>query len=131
LAALGVIIGARIKKDRDSQLMVTLIDCRQVTSGNKPNHPEVCFGNYSPGRYMWLTENAKPFKKIIPFRGYQGLFDIPEATLRVCRVCGCSEKNACKGGCYWIEQDLCSSCMSADTSGNLILPLFYGIETHD
>ena len=28
----------------------------------------------------------------------------------VCRVCGCTEDNACPGGCYWIEPDLCSAC---------------------
>lgn len=28
----------------------------------------------------------------------------------VCRVCGCTQDNACKGGCSWIEPDLCSSC---------------------
>ncbi|MEI8200734.1 MAG: ParB/RepB/Spo0J family partition protein [Eubacteriales bacterium] len=29
---------------------------------------------------------------------------------RSCRVCGCTEDNACQGGCYWVEQDLCSQC---------------------
>lgn len=28
----------------------------------------------------------------------------------VCRVCGCTEGNACGDGCYWVESDLCSSC---------------------
>jgi predicted RNA-binding Zn-ribbon protein involved in translation (DUF1610 family) len=27
-----------------------------------------------------------------------------------CRVCGCTWDNACEGGCYWIEDDLCSKC---------------------
>ncbi len=27
-----------------------------------------------------------------------------------CRVCGCDQEHACKGGCYWIEDDLCSQC---------------------
>lgn len=29
---------------------------------------------------------------------------------RRCRVCGCTERNACPGGCYWVEWDLCSEC---------------------
>ena len=29
---------------------------------------------------------------------------------QVCRVCGCTEGNACPGGCWWIEDDLCSEC---------------------
>ena len=27
-----------------------------------------------------------------------------------CRVCGCTWDNACEGGCYWVEPDLCSAC---------------------
>jgi hypothetical protein len=27
-----------------------------------------------------------------------------------CRVCGCTNLNACPGGCYWIKEDLCSVC---------------------
>lgn len=28
----------------------------------------------------------------------------------ICRVCGCTENNACEGGCSWVEPDLCSAC---------------------
>lgn len=28
----------------------------------------------------------------------------------VCRVCGCTDDNACEGGCYWVEENLCSAC---------------------
>ena len=31
-------------------------------------------------------------------------------TEQVCRVCGCTQDNACPGGCYWVEDDLCSEC---------------------
>lgn len=27
-----------------------------------------------------------------------------------CRICGCTDDNACPDGCYWIEEDLCSAC---------------------
>jgi len=27
-----------------------------------------------------------------------------------CRVCGCTDVCACPGGCYWVQDDLCSSC---------------------
>lgn len=30
---------------------------------------------------------------------------------RKCRVCGCTEYNACEGGCYWVAEDLCSKCV--------------------
>lgn len=31
----------------------------------------------------------------------------------VCRVCGCTQDNACPGGCYWVAPDLCSACAEA------------------
>jgi hypothetical protein len=29
---------------------------------------------------------------------------------QTCRVCGCTEANACPGGCWWVADDLCSRC---------------------
>lgn len=29
---------------------------------------------------------------------------------RTCRVCGCTEFNACQPPCWWVEDDLCSAC---------------------
>lgn len=29
----------------------------------------------------------------------------------VCRVCGCTQHNACPGGCYWVAPNLCSVCL--------------------
>lgn len=30
----------------------------------------------------------------------------------VCRICGCTDDNACEGGCSWVNKDhtLCSAC---------------------
>lgn len=34
------------------------------------------------------------------------------ANEQVCRVCGCTEDNACQpDSCYWVEKDLCSACV--------------------
>jgi hypothetical protein len=30
--------------------------------------------------------------------------------MKTCRICGCDEQHACKGGCFWVEDDLCSQC---------------------
>src|SRR5258707_526671 len=30
---------------------------------------------------------------------------------QACRVCGCTQNDACEGGCSWVETDLCSSCV--------------------
>lgn len=39
-----------------------------------------------------------------------------EPNVPVCRVCGCTDEQACEGGCSWVEDpqllgDLCSSCL--------------------
>lgn len=34
-------------------------------------------------------------------------------SLRKCRYCGCTDDRACEGGCWWIADDVCSSCGEA------------------
>ncbi len=36
----------------------------------------------------------------------EDLFDV-----RTCRICGCTDDFGCPGGCYWVEDDLCSACV--------------------
>jgi hypothetical protein len=31
---------------------------------------------------------------------------------RTCRICGCWEFAACPGRCWWVDDDLCSSCVT-------------------
>lgn len=31
---------------------------------------------------------------------------------RACQVCGCTDVQACRGGCYWVDSGLCSRCVS-------------------
>lgn len=41
---------------------------------------------------------------------------------QACRDCGCTNLSACDGGCWWVEDDLCSSCAVAvdvETGGSL------------
>ena len=60
---------------------VNLIDCVRIFRNNKPNHSEVKFGDYTEGRYMWVTTDLTVFNSPIPFPGKQGLFDIPDEIL--------------------------------------------------
>lgn len=36
--------------------------------------------------------------------------DLAALGIRACRECGCTDEDACPGGCAWIEPDLCSQC---------------------
>ena len=57
-----------------------------------------------------------------------------------CRVCGCDQDHACKGGCFWVYDDLCSQCYEKMMSfsikkrkvqliGDVIQDGFYDLET--
>ena len=44
-----------------------------------------------------------------------GRVDVPADEVASCRVCGCTDLEACPEGCWWVEDpqgmgDLCSSC---------------------
>jgi hypothetical protein len=54
---------------------VDLIDCRRIYITTRPFYPERAFGDYTPGRYMWITQNLETFDPI-PYRGSQGLFNV-------------------------------------------------------
>ncbi len=40
-----------------------------------------------------------------------------EAAVRACRVCGCTDFQACQGGCWRVAADLCSTCDSDRVDG--------------
>ena len=42
-----------------------------------------------------------------------GILNKIEATAisKTCRVCGCTDEQGCRGGCYWVDYDLCSNCV--------------------
>lgn len=49
----------------------------------------------------------------------------------VCRVCGCTQYNACQdryGACHWIEEDLCSACAAPEDGGRLVAAPTEGTE---
>lgn len=48
-----------------------------------------------------------------------------------CRVCGCTESRACLGGCWWVEDDLCSTCHTAIRKGTLTEAQFESLTTEE
>lgn len=43
----------------------------------------------------------------------EGLFFV-----RRCRACQCTDDEACMSGCWWVDEDLCSSCADDEASGS-------------
>jgi hypothetical protein len=54
--------------------VVSTDDLRDILSPD-----ELCFGDYSPGRFVWVTDPAKLVRlsPAIPCIGHQGLFEVP------------------------------------------------------
>jgi activating signal cointegrator 1 len=58
-----------------------LVDCRR-TDGLAVSDREAMLGNYSTGRFGWILEDIRAFSDPIPYRGAQGLFNVPDDTVR-------------------------------------------------
>ncbi len=61
--------------------VVNLESCHTIDRTNVPQSPESEFGDYTFGRYRWDLSHAKQLAVPIPFRGRQGLFEIPDELL--------------------------------------------------
>ena len=57
--------------------MVNLVDCKRILLHNRPRGVEFELGTYTPGRFMWITEQLEIFDPI-PFRGSQRIFEVPD-----------------------------------------------------
>lgn len=64
-----------------------LIDCVQMTEANIERVPmdERRFGDYQPGRYMWILANVRPLANPVPARGQRGLWVPDEQLLALVR----------------------------------------------
>lgn len=91
------------------------------------------YHEHAIGPYCWILRHPRGLIEPIPYRGQQGLFEVPDAVLAgadwelQCRVCGCTYLDACPGGCSWVESDLCSRCDDSPrktrrTRSNLLTP---------
>ena len=61
---------------------VYLVDCKRILNHNRPEGSEVIFGDYTSGRFMWITGNLKTLVNPIPFKGSQGFFNVPDEILK-------------------------------------------------
>ena len=61
---------------------MTTEQCVRGTGTLAPiSEQERAFGDYSVGRFGWLLANVRRLPEPIPYRGAQGLFDIPDSLI--------------------------------------------------
>lgn len=46
------------------------------------NFAELAWGNYEPGRWGWLTDELRPLRTPLAWRGQQGFFSVPDSIIR-------------------------------------------------
>lgn len=63
--------------------VVNLVDCRRIDNASMEiSALERSYGDYTDGRWAWQLSNVVAFNEPIPWRGEQGLFDVPSDLIR-------------------------------------------------
>ena len=72
----------------------------------------------SPEQIFWAalkkTARCDEFSVTFEFLPYMPLLENALDAQPRCRVCGCTDYNACLCGCSWVENDLCSECYAKE-----------------
>jgi activating signal cointegrator 1 len=63
--------------------IVEVYDCQPTSFFHgavplKLSQQEAMMGDYTPGRFAWLTRNCRRFKQPFPVTGRQGFFNVPD-----------------------------------------------------
>lgn len=59
--------------------VVTFVECRPTGSFTVQEiECEQFYGNFTPGRFGWVTTNPRRLKSPVPYKGHQGFFNLPE-----------------------------------------------------
>ena len=108
-----------------------LWDCLPIAAVRRDRKLASQLAPHAEGPFCWLLRDVKRLWEPHPMPGKQGLFDVADWIFEGadvdagprCRVCGCTQDNACPEGCEWVEHDLCSACVGADP--DVEHPLFH------
>jgi len=86
---------------------------RELNNAGLDSNEVLLFGD-DPNDPMRLDLSSEDFRNAAELLGI-------DDTPRTCRVCGCTDDHACDPPCWWVEDDLYSTC--ADLSDNGLKPI--------
>jgi hypothetical protein len=70
--------------------MVNVVDCQQAQAlfgdAAASDDDREC-GDFAPGRFVWKRDEFRRFDQPIPYRGSQGIFNVPDHLIPI--SCGC------------------------------------------
>jgi activating signal cointegrator 1 len=61
--------------------MVNVVDClptQALVGDDAASHNDRICGDFSPGRFAWKRDEFRLFERPIPYRGAQGIFNVPD-----------------------------------------------------
>jgi hypothetical protein len=61
---------------------VDVVECRRVEALGPLDLAELALGDFRPGRWAWVLADPRPLADPIPYRGMQGMFDLPDPITR-------------------------------------------------
>ncbi len=64
--------------------VVRLVSCDMMGGGYTGHlgYPECVLGDYTPGRYAWITTDLRPLARPFSVTGRQGLFDVADELVK-------------------------------------------------
>lgn len=71
--------------------------------------------------FLWLAHDRQVLAaQLRTMRARMDRVDefLPLFDVRRCRVCRCTDDVACMSGCWWVEDDLCSSCADDEAAAS-------------
>lgn len=106
-----------------------LVDCKSIVRLRENRELYESLQPHAEGPFCWILEDVRRFVEPIAMPGKQGLFEVEDRHFSApyvlagprCRICGCTNDNACPEGCSWIEPDLCSSCTEENSEVHPLL----------
>lgn len=62
-----------------------LVDCLPSEKITDLSSSNLILGDFSPGRFGWILKDIKALPEPLPYRGRQGLFEIPDSVFEASR----------------------------------------------
>ena len=107
-----------VKVTSDEDIPIKLAKMKKLVAEN-PEHRKAKVYRESLAKAEEIMKDYFKQKEALEMRtgeidpgttGYGTEETVPMGSARICRICGCTDDNACPEICWWVSWDLCSEC---------------------
>ncbi|TIL36192.1 hypothetical protein [Mesorhizobium sp.] len=112
----GAVVWAGLHPDHQAEIGAVALELisawwMQEQSADRSTDP--LFRAAEAADYLLINELRQAVVDAVPmadFNAADGNPKMPSRLGQFCRKCGCTQEDGCANGCWWVEDDLCSSC---------------------